>query len=291
MTLLTKHKTVKYAKVIFYVENKDLEQIITFFSEFYQMSWFKTKSLWMIEIYSKDEKNIKKKLKLLMPSVKVKFYSKEIIPNKDWIKEGQVKYFDIKTEFFLISQSIDSQNKLQKKYFLKVPASTAFGTGRHASTFLAIRSIEFLYKFNNFKDMLDIGTGSGILSLVLSKLTKKKVLSSDFDENSKINFMRNKKLNYTHNIKFVKARNFKSKELRFKKFDLIVANILLNPLISLFVEINKYSKHNSYIILSGILENQLNQLYSYYSNRYKLVKKLTNNGWSTLILKKNGKKR
>ena len=52
-----------------------------------------------------------------MPSVNVKFYSKEIIPNKDWIKEGQVKYFDIKTEFFLISQSIDSQNKLQKKYF------------------------------------------------------------------------------------------------------------------------------------------------------------------------------
>ncbi|MDC3091467.1 50S ribosomal protein L11 methyltransferase [Rickettsiales bacterium] len=254
------------------------------------MSWFKTKSLWMIEIYSKDEISIKKKLKLLIPFVEVKFYSKEIIPNKDWVKEGQVQNFDIKTEFFLISQNIDFLNKLQKKYFLKVPASNTFGTGTHASTFLAIRSIEFLYKFSNFKNILDIGTGSGILSLVLSKLTKKKVLSSDFDENSKINFMRNKKLNYIQNVKFVKALDFKSKELRSKKFDLIVANILLNPLISLSEEINKYSKHNSYLILSGILENQLNQLYSYYSKRYKLVKKLTDNEWTTLILKKNGKK-
>ena len=290
MTLLKKNKIVKFLKIIFYVEDQNLKEIIDLFSEFHQMSWFKINSLWIIEIYHKDEVDIKKILKSVIPSSKIKFYNKEIIPDKNWVLIGNKENINIKTEFFLITQNLSIVNKSEKKYLLKIPASTAFGTGTHASTFLAIKSIEFLYKFKNFKTILDLGTGSGILSFVLSKLTKKNILCSDFDENSKSNVLRNKKINFISNIKFVKSYGLRNKELKLKKFDLIVANILLNPLIKLFNSINKHTNDDSYLILSGILENQQNQLYSYYSYRYILVKKFTNDNWTTLILKKNGKK-
>lgn len=288
MTLLKNNKKINFSKVTFYVEDQNLQEIIDLFIEINQMSWFKVDSLWMVEIYNKDEFYTKNILKTVIPSSKIKYYSREIIQDKDWVLEA--KNENINTEFFLITQNLILTNKTDKKYLLKIPASTAFGTGTHASTFLAIKSIEFLYKIKNFKNILDLGTGSGILSFVLSKLTKKKIWCSDFDENSKKNFLRNKKINNISNVKFVKAYGLKSSEFKLKKFDLIIANILLNPLINLLNSINKHTKDNSYLILSGILENQENQLYSYYSYKYTLVKKFTNNCWTTLVLKKNGKR-
>ena len=290
MTLLKKNKKNNLSKIIFYVEDENLKEITDLFKEFHQMSWFKINSMWIIEIYNKDELDIKKILKSVTPSSKIKSYRREIIEDKDWVVEGTKVNINIKTEFFLITQNLSSVNRPKKKYSIRIPASIAFGTGTHASTFLSIKSIEFLYKFKNFKNILDLGTGSGVLCFALSKLTKKKIFCSDFDQNSKINFLSNKKINYVNNVKFVKAYGLDSKEFNLRKFDLIVANILLNPLINLFNSINKHTADNSYLILSGILENQANHLYSYYSYRYILEKKFTNKSWTTLVLKKNGKK-
>ena len=174
MTLLKNNKKINFSKVTFYVEDQNLEEIIDLFIEINQMSWFKVDYLWMVEIYNKDELYIKKILKTVIPSSKIKYYRREIIQEKDWVLK--VKKENINTEFFLITQNLILTNKIDKKFLLKIPASTAFGTGTHASTFLAIKSIEFLCKIKNFKNILDLGTGSGILSFVLSKLTKKKNL-------------------------------------------------------------------------------------------------------------------
>ena len=174
MTLLKNNKKINFSKVTFYVEDQNLEEIIDLFIEINQMSWFKVDSLWMVEIYNKDEFYIKNILKTIIPSSKIKYYRREIIQDKDWVLK--VRKENINTEFFSITQNLILINKINKKYLLKILKRTAFGTGTHASTFLAIKSIEFLYKIKNFKNILDLGTGSGILSFVLSKLTKKKNL-------------------------------------------------------------------------------------------------------------------
>ena len=99
MTLLKKNKKNNFSKVIFYVDDENLAEITTLFNEFNQMSWFKINSLWIIEIYNKDELDIKKILKSVTPSSKIKFYRREIIEDKDNVK----KYSDgiNGTEYYL----------------------------------------------------------------------------------------------------------------------------------------------------------------------------------------------
>ena len=68
MTLLKKNKKNNLSKIIFYVEDENLKEITDLFKEFHQMSWFKINSMWIIEIYNKDELDIKKILKSVTPS-------------------------------------------------------------------------------------------------------------------------------------------------------------------------------------------------------------------------------
>ena len=153
---------------------------------------------------------------------------------------------------------------------------------------MVIRGIEFLLKLKKFKNILDIGTGTGILAFVLNKITRKKIYASDFDKSCINIFKRNRKLNNLNNFKFIRTEGFKHPEFRKEKFELIVSNILLQPLIRLSKDIKHHLKPRGYLIVSGILENQINDLFSFYSSlNFVIIKKITMNNWSLIILKKN----
>ena len=287
MTLLKKYKPNSYYKLEFKILKSQLHDILSIFENETNISWFENNHFWKFS-FLKEKKGeliyfkefLEKKFK-----IKSKIF---ILKNRNWLLENQKNDRHIKTELFSISQGINKSQDSHLKYKIIIPASNAFGTGNHESTFLVIRGIEFLLKLKKFKNILDIGTGTGILAFVLNKITRKKIYASDFDKSCINIFKRNRKLNNLNNFKFIRAEGFKHPEFRKEKFELIVSNILLQPLIRLSKDIKYHLKPRGYLIVSGILGNQINDLFSFYSSlNFVIIKKITMNNWSLIILKKN----
>ena len=141
-------------------------------------------------------------------------------------------------------------------------------------------------------NMLDIGCGSGVLS-IYGALTWKSIpiLGVDIDQLSILRSLKNSNQNKLNNkIKFKLADRYKIfKYNDNSKFDIVVANIMSSTLLNASKEISLKISKNGYLILSGILTKQVNKILSVY-NSYKLIleKKITIDGWTTIILKRNG---
>ncbi len=159
----------------------------------------------------------------------------------------------------------------------------AFGTGHHATTLLMMRSL--LSKNVASKFVLDVGTGTGVLSILASKMGAQIVHAIDIDENSYINSQENIFLNNCNNIIIHKTNiaNFNNQVL----FDIILVNINRNVLLS---EMNQYVSRlseNGILMLSGFLESDF-----FIINRYALdlgVKfqlKNEENNWQCIVYTK-----
>ena len=137
------------------------------------------------------------------------------------------------------------------------------------------------------------GCGSGVLS-IYGALTWKSatILGIDIDQLSILRSLKNSKQNKLNNkIKFELADRYKIFKYNNNnnKFDVVVANIISSTLLNASKEISLNISKNGYLILSGILAKQANKILSAYNN-YKLIleKKITIDGWTTIIMKRNG---
>ena len=255
-----------------------LKNILEYFEN---VAFFKKDKIWILDIFffSEIEEIIAKKY--LKDKKNLKFLE---IEKQNWIQKNIQRDNVRSTKLFSFSQGLKKNIKKNHLYF---PASEAFGTGSHISTLLVIQNIEYLLKKLKFNSYLDLGTGTGILSFVIKKLTKKKIFSSDNDKKSEDVFKRNMKINNLYGFTFVRCHNFNHKILRGRKYGLIVSNILYNPLKKLckdfFLRLNK----KGYLILSGILNDQSSCIISYYSKfNFRVIKVNKFNGWVSIIFKK-----
>ena len=274
-----------FLELKFKVSNNNLEKILIFISNFENISWFKHEKNWQISIFNNKKEileDYRKKLKKIH-----EIDSNININESNWSNYNQKNEKIIKTELFQISQGLNKQLEKKKKYSLFIPACNSFGTGQHESTLLSIMAIEKLIKKKKIHSFFDLGAGTGILSFVFSKLTKSRILSCDIDAASIKNFKENMKKNKLSNCKNLKCNGFRHYEIRKKSFELIVCNILLKQLIKMAKQISKKVRSGGYIILSGILNHQINFLYSiYYSYNFVMIFKLSLNNWTVIVLKK-----
>ncbi len=107
-------------------------------------------------------------------------------------------------------------------------------------------------------------------------------------KNSNQNKLKNKiKFELVDRYKIFKYNNNNNNN----KFDVVVANIISSTLLNASKEISLKISKNGYLILSGILTKQVNKILSAYKN-YKLIleKKITIDGWTTIIMKRNGER-
>ncbi|WP_341792490.1 50S ribosomal protein L11 methyltransferase [Rickettsia endosymbiont of Gonocerus acuteangulatus] len=139
-----------------------------------------------------------------------------------------------------------------------IEASRAFGTGNHETTSGCIEALEYLKAIKANK-ILDIGTGSGILSFIAKKLwNEAEILACDIDDASVEIAKENASFNNS-NIKFYQntSENILLDSYYNSKFDLVISNILALPLIKLSTQISNLMNKNGYLVLSGFLDNQL----------------------------------
>ena len=217
-----------------------------------------------------------------------KIYISKII-NKDWLKENRSSFPSINIDNFYIYGSHIKKDCSENKIPIKIDASFAFGTGSHETTKSCLNSLTFLSKICNPKSVLDYGCGTGILGIASKKIFKNnKITFVDIDINALKLTKKNLRLNNIVSRDIVHSNSNKMKNINKKKYyDLIFANILFGPLTSLAPRLKFISKPNSFIILSGLLSNQITNIVNRYKMfGFKLKKKIIINGWGTVIMRR-----
>ncbi len=194
---------------------------------------------------------------------------------------------------FFIYGSHHQDDVPEDKTGLLIDAATAFGSGEHGTTKGCLLAMIDMKEAGICPwNVLDMGTGSGILSIAAWKLWKTPVLAVDNDTEAVRVAERHGIANGVSpgdaNIVYAVSEGFESGLLgRKKPFDLIIANILAATLIPMAPQLAAATDNNGHVILSGILHSQAeNVLAAYAPFGLKLTKKYAIDEWSTLVLQK-----
>ncbi len=249
-------------------------------------------SRWQLSIVPKSEHNIIELMLVinnLCSNLSIDIVACSIKEDAaDYINMEQKRY-SIDIGNFVIFNHAEDYAKFYSKHkiALLIKQSTAFGTGSHESTSLCLDILSDLFHKNyKFNSALDLGTGSGILALGVAKLFDCSILAVDNDPLALATAKEFIKLNNAeNNITTTLSSGFA--EITGKKFDLIVANILLNPLVDMVDEFYSALEDRGILILAGFLDNQLPTLEAIFKqNKFILNNKKTRKGWVALVLNK-----
>ncbi|MBU5681583.1 50S ribosomal protein L11 methyltransferase [Blautia sp. MSJ-9] len=179
--------------------------------------------------------------------------------DKDWINNWKQYFHQFYVDDILIVPSWEEVKAEDKdKMILHIDPGTAFGTGMHETTQLVIRQLKKYVTPDT--EMLDVGTGSGILGIVALKLGAKHVLGTDLDPCAIPAVAENKEANQIADESFdmVIGNIIDDKAIQdqagYEKYDIVTANILADVLIPLTPVIVNQMKKGAYYITSGILD-------------------------------------
>ena len=179
--------------------------------------------------------------------------------DKDWINNWKEYFHQFYVDDILIVPSWEKVKEEDKdKMILHIDPGTAFGTGMHETTQLVIRQLKkFVTKDTQ---MLDVGTGSGILGIVALKLGAAHVVGTDLDPCAIPAVADNKEANDIKDETFdmLIGNIIDDKEVQdtvgYEKYDIVTANILADVLVPLTPVIVNQMKKGAYYITSGILD-------------------------------------
>ena len=179
----------------------------------------------------------------------------------------------------------DYQPQSNHEMQIRLDPGKAFGTGTHPTTQLAIQAMEIVMRGN--ETLLDVGTGSGILSIAAKLLGAKQVYAYDNDDIALVTARKNISLNPVAKDVFVTPNNLLDNvNLRA---DMIVANMLAVVLEPLIPQAAKLLKPNGHLILAGLIQKQASHLKDIIAtNNLKVVEELMRDDWIGLIVKKPG---
>ncbi len=200
------------------------------------------------------------------------------IEDMDWANEWKKYYEPFYIGNILIKPSwIDIDESDHK--VVEINPGMAFGTGLHETTNLCIEQLQELNLID--KIVLDIGCGSGILSVVSSKLGAKEVFATDIDPLAIEATLENANLNKISNINAVKGSLLDNVD---KKYDVVVANILLNVLDILIPDLPKALKKDGVFICSGLINSQKDNIVNTLEkNNLEIVEVSEKGEWISII--------
>ncbi|ADQ04884.1 ribosomal protein L11 methyltransferase [Caldicellulosiruptor owensensis OL] len=204
------------------------------------------------------------------------------VDEKDWAEEWKKYYKPVEIGDIVIVPSWEDYKAEDSKTIVRLDPGMAFGTGTHESTALCLEAIQKYVKPG--MDVLDVGTGSGILAIAAKKLLASRVLAVDIDEVAVKVAMENAKLNGVE-IEIKKNNLVEGIE---EKFDIVVANIVADIIIRLSTDVNRVLKDSGIFISSGIIEDRLEDvLKSFEKNSLEIVEVKKMGTWCLIVSKKN----
>ena len=227
----------------------------------------------------------KKKLDIELDKIK-KFtklnFNINHVAQKNWNEEWEKNFKPVQINSNCLIRSEFHKNNGNFKDEIIITPKMSFGTGHHETTFLMINE---LYNLDlNDKSILDMGSGTGVLSIVASKNGAKQVVGIDIDEWAFQNSIDNAKLNNTENISFLHGD---IKLIENQDFDIILANINRNIIEKDIEEYYNLLSDKGDLLISGFLVEDVDFIINLsINNRFNVINKKNKGQWSMVHLRK-----
>lgn len=205
----------------------------------------------------------------------------------DWLKDSLDTFQPVQVGRYFVYPSHYTGSIPSGSIAIRIDAATAFGSGEHGSTSGCLRAMDIIGGFVRPGRILDLGCGSGILSIAAAKRWRSSVVAADIDPEA----VRVSRENFAENGVARQAAAIESNGrwhrllLESAPYDLILANILARPLIGLAPALRQYSVPGGLVVLSGLLMEQAQQVLGAYRQcGFMLRDRLVVEGWATLVL-------
>ena len=211
--------------------------------------------------------------------------SKRVVDEKEW-HESWKKHFSILEigKTLAIVPSWLNSKEVDRKVIIELDPGMAFGTGHHPTTRMCLEMLEILVKPEDA--ILDLGCGSGILSIASAKMGSEKVIGIDNDETAVKVAMENIEINGISKSVSILTGSIPNKDMSKYSNDIIVANISSKIILDLSIEITEHLKPGGHLIVSGFLDTNEREII----NRFKelnlsVLSRLGTADWVALSLK------
>jgi ribosomal protein L11 methyltransferase len=211
----------------------------------------------------------------------------ERVPATDWVGATQLKLPPIEAGRFLVHGSHVRDDLPEGLVPIEIDAGLAFGSGEHATTHSCLIAIDRLARHKRFRRVLDVGCGSGVLAIAAAKCWPARVVALDNDpiavrvaaENMRINGV-------AEQVEVVLADGYRHPLVRrLRPFDLILANILADPLIELAPALARHLAPGGHAVLSGLLDRQADAVIAAHCRQgLHLIGRVDQGPWTALVL-------
>jgi ribosomal protein L11 methyltransferase len=211
----------------------------------------------------------------------------DTVQAKDWVKATLEELVPVRAGRFVVHGGHDRSKVPPNKLGIEIEAALAFGTGHHGTTRGCLILLDEVLKAYSPRRVLDLGTGTGVLAIAAAKALRHRVLASDIDPLSVRVAAGNARLNRAGGlVEAIRASGFSAPQFgKRAPFDLVLANILANPLRQMATPMSRHLAHAALVILSGLLPHQAQSVISAYRARGLILKRhIQVEGWSSLLM-------
>src|ERR1700733_7130923 len=215
----------------------------------------------------------------------------DTVEARDWVKATLEELVPVCAGRFIVHGQHDRATIPPNKLGIEIEAALAFGTGHHGTTRGCLLLLDHVLKAWRPRRVLDVGTGTGVLAIAAAKALRARVLASDIDPLSVRVARDNARLNGSGNwVTAIEATGFSAPPFaKLGPFDLVLANILANPLRQMATEMAAHLAPSGLVILSGLLPQQAQIVIAAYRGRGLVLQRhLQIEGWSSLLMRRMG---
>jgi ribosomal protein L11 methyltransferase len=249
---------------------------------------------WNITVHfaeAPDETSIRELVRLVAGDEVAQHIAFDRVEAKDWVKATLEELVPVHAGRFIVHGHHDRAKIPPNKLGIEIEAALAFGTGHHGTTRGCLLLLDSVLKAHDPRRVLDVGTGTGVLAIAAAKTLQMKLLASDIDPLSVRVARDNARLNGVGNlVETIRATGFSAPEFaRRGPFDLVLANILANPLRQMATPMARHLAPSALVVLSGLLPHQAQSVIAAYRTRGLVLERhIQIEGWSSLLLRNAG---